>query len=184
MTMSASVATGGRNPSGTITGRSGKLPGTRVPPGAGLNPALSAMAAGSMSCGGPERSTGHLRHLLNSAAIGSTDWHSSQRKWPVRRSRVRAHGTAPFAATIAETRHQTARIGASAGRPASATARAAASNPGKQVDRYLGPFRPCTRRERRNWRWVAWRAQRVAEPVDLVVGAALRAPQRYVALTG
>jgi hypothetical protein len=42
-------------------------------------------------------------HLLSSAAIGSTDW--PQRKWPVRRSRVRAHGTAPFTATIAATRH-------------------------------------------------------------------------------
>src|SRR5262249_14089460 len=72
------------------------------------------------------------RHLLSSAVMGSTDWHLLQRKWPVRRSRVRAHGTAPFAATIAATRHQTARIGAFAGKPASATARAAASNPGSR----------------------------------------------------
>jgi hypothetical protein len=46
---------------------------------------------------------GHVRHFLISAAMGSPDWHLPQWKWSVRRSRVRAHGPAPFAATIAAT---------------------------------------------------------------------------------
>jgi hypothetical protein len=34
--------------------------------------------------------------------------HSPQRKWPGRRSSIRAHGSAPFAATLVATRHHAA----------------------------------------------------------------------------
>jgi hypothetical protein len=125
-------------------------------PGARLKPASSATVAGSGSImsgesvtaspaepGGSEEEpndfTGDASDgWPNMAVIGRTESHSLQRKWPVRRSSVRAHGSAPFAATIAATRHQTAAADACPGRPASATARATALNPSKLGGRLAG----------------------------------------------